>query len=134
MNYLLDTNTVIGVLRGKNLKLLVRVATVSRTRIRTCSIVKAELFYGSLRSARPQRNREAQEAFLHGLESHDFDDGAVEQYARIRAAIEAKGTPIGSMDYLVASIALAYDLVLVTHNTKEFVRVPGLRVEDWEAE
>lgn len=57
----------------------------------------------------------------------------MEQYARIRAAIEAGGTPIGSMDYLIASIALAHDLVLVTRNTREFARVPGLRMEDWEA-
>ena len=133
MTYLLDTNTVIGILRGKKLELLTRVAIVPRSSLHTCSVVKAELFYGSLRSVRPRENREAQERFLAGLTSHDFDDGAVEQYARIRAAIEAGGTPIGSMDYLIASIALAHDLVLVTHNTREFARVPGLRMEDWEA-
>lgn len=133
MSYLLDTNTVIGILRGKKPELLARAATVPRLSLRTCSVVKAELFYGSLRSAKPRENRDAQEAFLDGLTSHDFDDGAVEQYARIRAAIEASGTPIGAMDYLIASIALAHDLVLVTHNTREFGRVPSLRMEDWEA-
>lgn len=95
-------------------------------------MVKAELFYGSIRSARPRENREVQEAFLDGLTSHDFDDRAVEQYARIRGALDASGTPIGAMDYLIASIALAHDLVLVTHNLREFERVPGLRIEDWE--
>src|SRR4051812_5780325 len=105
MSYLLDTNSVIGILRGKKPELLTRVATVPRASIHTCSVVKAELFYGSLRSAKPRENREAQEAFLDGLKSHDFDDEAVEQYARIRAAIEATGAPIGSMDYLIASIA-----------------------------
>lgn len=133
MSYLLDTNTVIGVLRGRKPALLARIAAVPRASLRTCSVVKAELFYGALRSARPKENRDAQEAFLAGLPSHDFDDAAVEHYARIRAAVEANGTPIGSMDYLIAAIALANDLTLVTHNTREFFRVPGLRVEDWEA-
>ena len=133
MSYLLDTNTVIGILRGKKPELLLHVATVPRAALRTCSVVKAELFYGSHRSAKPRENREAQEAFLDSLVSYDFDDEAVERYARIRTAIEATGAPIGSMDYLIASIALAHDLVLVTHNTREFSRVPGLRMEDWEA-
>lgn len=60
MRYLLDTNAVIGILRGKKLELLARVAIVPRSSIHTCSVVKAELFYGSLRSARPRENREAQ--------------------------------------------------------------------------
>lgn len=133
MSYLLDTNTVIGILRGRSPALLAHLAVVPRPLLRTCSVIKAELFYGSLRSARPRENREAQEAFLAGLTSYDFDDAAVEHYARIRAAFETAGTPIGSMDYLIAAIALAHDLVLVTHNTREFGRVPGLNMEDWEA-
>ncbi|MEZ4299023.1 MAG: type II toxin-antitoxin system VapC family toxin [Polyangiaceae bacterium] len=132
MSYLLDTNTVIGILRGRKPELLARLAMVPRSSLHTCSVVKAELFYGSQRSAKPRENRAAQQAFLVGLTSHDFDDGAAEHYARIRAEIEASGLPIGSMDYLIASIALAHDLVLVTHNTREFARVSGLQIEDWE--
>ncbi len=133
MTYLLDTNTVIGILRGKKPALLFRIATTPRASLRTCSVVKAELFFGSLRSSKPRENRRAQESFLEGLTSHDFDDAAVEHYSRIRAAMESTGEPIGAMDYLIASIALAHDLVLVTHNTREFSRVPNLRHEDWEA-
>lgn len=133
MSYLLDTNTVIGILRGRKPGLITHFGTVPRASLHTCSVVKAELFYGSLRSAKPRENREAQDAFLDGLTSHDFDDLAVEHYQRIRVAIEASGAPIGAMDYLIASIALAHDLILVTHNTREFARVPELRVEDWEA-
>jgi tRNA(fMet)-specific endonuclease VapC len=133
VSYLLDTNTVIGILRAKNAGLLARAAAVPRGMLRTCSVVKAELFYGSLRSARPRENREVQERFLDGLTSHDFDDRAVEQYASLRAAVEVAGTPIGGNDYLIAAIALAHDLVVVTHNTREFARVPRLRLEDWEA-
>ncbi len=133
MSYLLDTNTVIGILRARSPGLLARAAAVPRAMLRTCSVVKAELFYGSLRSAKPRENREAQERFLNGVTSHDFDNRAAEEYASLRAVVEAAGTPIGGNDYLIAAIALAHDLVVVTHNTREFVRVPRLRVEDWEA-
>lgn len=61
-----------------------------------------------------------------------FDDLAVQEYRRIRAYLEKLGTPIGPVDMLIAAIALANDLVMVTHNTAEFSRVPGLKLEDWE--
>jgi tRNA(fMet)-specific endonuclease VapC len=133
VKYLLDTNTVIGLLRAKNIGILARYATVPRASICTCSIVKAELFYGSLKSAKPTQNRAVQETFVGGLVSFDFDDLAVEHYARIRSEIEIDGKPIGSMDLLIAAIALAHGLTLVTHNVREFSRVRGLQLEDWEA-
>ncbi|WP_437676270.1 type II toxin-antitoxin system VapC family toxin [Sorangium sp. So ce131] len=132
MRYLLDTNTVIGVLRARNIGLLARYAAIPRASICTCSIVKAELFYGALKSAKPAQNRAAQEAFLRGLASFNFDDLAVEHYARIRSEIEHDGKPIGCMDLLIAPIALANQVVLVTHNLREFSRVRGLLLEDWE--
>lgn len=133
MRYLLDTNTVIGVLRAKHPGILARHAAVPRAAICTCSVVKAELFYGALKSAKPTQNRSVQDAFLRDLVSFDFDDLAAEHYARIRSDLESDGRPIGSMDLLIASIALANGLVLVTHNVREFSRVRGLRLEDWES-
>jgi tRNA(fMet)-specific endonuclease VapC len=81
MRYLLDTNAVIGILRGRSRSLLARYVTVPRVRICTCSPVRAELFYGSLRSAKPAENRAKQEEFLDELLSLDFDDRAAEAYA-----------------------------------------------------
>ncbi|XYH95847.1 type II toxin-antitoxin system VapC family toxin [Sorangium sp. So ce1128] len=133
MRYLLDTNTVIGVLRAKHIGILARYAAVPRSSICTCSVVKAELFYGALKSARPTKNRSVQDAFLRELVSFDFDDLAAEHYARIRSDLENDGRPIGSMDLLIAAIALANGLILVTHNVREFSRVGGLRLEDWES-
>ncbi len=132
MRYLLDTNAVIGILRGRSRSLLARYVTVPRVRICTCSLVRAELFYGSLRSAKPAENRAKQEEFLEGQESFDFDDRAADAYARARAAVEASGGSLGAMDYGIAAIALANDLTLVTHNVREFSLVPGLLYEDWE--
>ena len=61
-----------------------------------------------------------------------FDDWAAEEYAKVRADLAAKGTPIGANDYLIAAIALANGLTLVTHNTGEFSRVVGLTLDDWQ--
>jgi tRNA(fMet)-specific endonuclease VapC len=132
MRYLLDTNAVIGILRGRSRALLARYVTVPRARLCTCSIVRAELFYGSLRSAKPAENRAKQEELLDGMVSFDFDDRAAEAYARARAQVEASGGSLGAMDYAIAAIAIANDLMLVTHNVREFSRVPGLRYDDWE--
>ena len=132
MNYLLDTNVVIGILRGRSRPLLSRYMTVPRVRLCTCSPVRAELYYGSLRSAKPAENRKKQEELLDGLPTYDFDDRAAEAYAQARAYVEAGGTLIGSMDYLIAAIAIANDLVLVTHNVRDFARIPGLSYDDWE--
>lgn len=71
--------------------------------------------------------------FSGGLVSFDFDELAAEHYARIRSETEMDGKPIGSMDLLIAAIALAHGLILVTHNMREFSRVRELRLEDWEA-
>lgn len=133
MRYLLDTNAVISILRGRSRSLLARYVTVPRVRICTCSPVRAELFYGSLRSAKPVENRAKQEEFLEGLTSFDFDDSAADAYARARAQVEANGGSLGAMDYVIAAIAVANDLTLITHNVREFSRVPGLRYDDWEA-
>jgi tRNA(fMet)-specific endonuclease VapC len=132
MRYLLDTNAVIGILRGRSRSLLARYVTVPRVRICTCSPVRAELLYGSLRSAKPAENRAKQEEFLEGLVSFDFDNRAAEEYARARTHVDASRTQIGAMDYLIAAIAIANDLTVVTHNVREFSRVPDLLYDDWE--
>ena len=64
--------------------------------------------------------------------SHLLDDRAAEEYGKVRALLAALGTPIGPNDLLIAAIALANQMTLVTHNTAEFSRVPGLALEDWQ--
>jgi tRNA(fMet)-specific endonuclease VapC len=97
-----------------------------------CSIVKAELFYGAMKSADPERTLAKQRRFLDAFMSLPFDDRAAEAYGRIRAALARKGTPIGPNDLMIASIALVQDVTLATHNLREFSRIDGLRLEDWE--
>jgi tRNA(fMet)-specific endonuclease VapC len=96
-----------------------------------CSIVKAELLYGARKSQRVEENLQELRAFFAPFESLHFDDKAADFYGMNRAILSKGGTPIGMNDLLIASIALAHDLVVVTRNTREFMRVPSLRLENW---
>lgn len=133
MIYLLDTNVCVSYLRGTDRERLeARLNATQFGDIALCSVVKAELLYGAARSQQPVRNHAQLQRFFSGFPSLSFDDEAAAAYGTIRTALEASGTPIGPNDLMIAAIALASGLVLVTHNLSEFNRVPGLRVEDWQ--
>lgn len=134
MKYLLDTNTCIRYLNGRAPRLRERFLAAAPQDIAVCTIVKAEMFYGAAKSRNPALSLAKQHAFFDRFTCLAFDDAAAAAYGPLRAALEKQGTPIGSYDMLIAAIALAHDLVLVTHNTGEFSRIAGLRLEDWEAE
>jgi tRNA(fMet)-specific endonuclease VapC len=133
MKYLLDTNTCIRYLNGRSLTIFRRLDALDQTDIFVCSIVKLELRYGALRSDYIEKTLAQQEKFLSRFVSLPFDDKAHIQAAQIRTNLARAGTPIGPYDLLIAAIALANDVILVTHNTREFGRVASLRIEDWEA-
>ena len=132
MIYLLDTNVCVRYLNGRSLSIRERLQATNAEDIVVCSVVKAELFYGAMKSNNPQRTLVNQQQFLNSFASLPFDDEAAEVYGRIRAHLATQGTPIGANDLQIASISLVHNLTLVTHNTGEFSRVPGLRLEDWE--
>jgi len=131
--YLLDTNACIGYLNGVAVGVLRRMRTLLVSEIAVCSVVKAELFYGAMKSGNPAKSLAGQQRFVNQFLSFPFDDQAAEHYGRIRAHLARQGKPIGPNDLLIASIALARSATLVTHNTAEFSRVPNLVIEDWEA-
>lgn len=132
MKYLLDTNVCARYLNGKSPAIRERIRATSRDDIAVCSVVKAELFYGAMRSNNPQKTLANQQQFLNLFVSLPFDDNVALVYGEIRAQLTALGTPIGPNDFQIAAIALANNLILVTHNVREFSRVNGLRIEDWE--
>ncbi|HRD65594.1 MAG TPA: type II toxin-antitoxin system VapC family toxin [Candidatus Competibacter sp.] len=134
MKYLLDTNVCVRYLAGRSLALRARLDAKLPGELAVCSVVKAELRYGAYKSQQTETTLRAQDILLSQLHSLPFDDAAAEIYGQIRAALERAGTPIGANDLLIAAIARAHQLTLVTHNTAEFCRVPGLVVEDWETE
>jgi tRNA(fMet)-specific endonuclease VapC len=132
VTYLLDTNACIRLLNGTSPALVARMAGSDPGQIALCSIVKAELLYGARRSSRRADNLRLLESFFEPLASLPFDDACAERYGIIRSELESAGTPIGPNDLMIAATALAHGATLVTNNVKEFSRVAGLRLEDWE--
>jgi tRNA(fMet)-specific endonuclease VapC len=132
MRYLLDTNVCVMHLNGRSESVRDRLLATPIQDMAVCSVVKAELFYGAMKSNNPTRTLERQQPFLARFVSLPFDDEAAIVFGEVRAALANAGTPIGPYDLQIAAITLANDLTLVTHNTREFVRVSGLRLEDWQ--
>ena len=130
--FLLDTNACIRILNGSSPRVAARLQATPASEIRLSSIVKAELLYGARHSSRVNENLRLLATFFEPLVSLAFDDRCAEEAAFIRLDLSRSGRPIGPNDLLIAATARALDLTLVTHNTREFSRVPGLRVEDWE--
>jgi tRNA(fMet)-specific endonuclease VapC len=134
MKYLLDTNVCVRYLNGESEILNRRLQAKNLEDIVVCSIVKMELFYGAMRSNNPDASWRKHKKFLEVFISLPFDDIAAFIAGRVWFQLTSLGTPIGANDLLIASITLAHDLTLVTHNISEFCRVEGLRIEDWEIE
>ncbi len=132
MRYLLDTNVCVMYLNGRSNKVRDRLISTPREDITVCSIVKSELFYGAMRSHYPVKTLAYQQRFLDQFVSLPFDDESALLFGQVRAKLAGKGTPIGICDLQIAIVALINDLILVTHNTREFERVDGLQIEDWE--
>lgn len=132
MKYLLDTNTCIRYINGRSPEILEKLRKMPRADVVVSIITKAELFYGSAKSQTPARSREKQREFLETIQTVFLDERCAVIYGDLRAYLEMQGTPIGANDLWIATTALANDLILVTHNTREFERVPQLNLEDWQ--
>ena len=132
MIYLLDTNVVVTYLRGKDPLVKQRVDAQSPSDLRICSVVLCELYYGAAISQQPGANFATVRKFTQALVSLPYDDVAAEQFGTLRGLLKKLGTPIGPSDLMIAAIAWTNGLTLVTHNTAEFSRVPGLVLLDWQ--
>jgi tRNA(fMet)-specific endonuclease VapC len=134
VNYLLDTNAVVALLRNKPAAVRERFRQADKADdyLAVSSVVLFELWYGVEKSGRVQENTERLRILLSGdLDLLDFDDEDAQAAGRIRAALEKAGTPIGAYDLLIAGQALRRGLTVVTADTSEFSRVTGLSWEDW---
>ena len=131
MKFMLDTNICIYIIKQKPAKVLKRFAQYSPGYILLSSETLAELRYGVEKSLHVQQNHDALSGFIVPLEIADFDEKAADEYGKVRAKLEKKGQPIGSMDMLIGAHALSLGVTIVTNNTKEFRRINGLTVENW---
>ena len=131
MRLLLDTNICIAYLHRNDTAVVQKFKETKPADLVLCSVVKAELIYGARRSQRVSENMHRLSLFFANFESLPFDDKAAEFYGINRALLAKSGTPIGANDLLIASVALAHNLTVVTRNIGEFMRLPGLAVEAW---
>ncbi len=136
MVYLLDTNTCIYLLTGNQpdyqRNILARLDTLPRNERPVIStVVLSELQYGVRKSRWRKANQTLLDEFLLDFDVNDYGASAAVFYGELRTDLEKRGQPIGSMDMMIAAHALSLDATLVTHNTREFRRVKGLRLEDW---
>ncbi|OQX00903.1 MAG: VapC toxin family PIN domain ribonuclease [Desulfobacteraceae bacterium IS3] len=130
MNYLLDTNICIAFFKNDQ-KVVSKIQEKGMEKLVLCTPVKAELWYGACKSERVAVNQVLLREFFAQLPSLAFDDKTIENYGEIRAWLAKAGTPIGSNDLLIAAIAKTFRITVVTHNIKEFSRIPELLFEDW---
>jgi len=131
MKLLLDTNICIYIIKQQPAGVLKHFMEFQVGDIGISSITLSELRYGVAKSAYPEKNTKALDEFIIPLEIVSFDEQAAHAYGNIRASLEKAGTPIGSMDMLIAAHAVSLEVPLVTNNTREFTRISGLTILNW---
>jgi tRNA(fMet)-specific endonuclease VapC len=128
---MLDTDTCIYIINRRPESVFDRLRAHRVGDIGISAITVSELRYGAEKSSRPEENHEALDSFLTPLEILEYGEAESRTYGMIRSHLERSGKPIGSMDLLIAAHAVSLGAILVTQNTREFERVPDLRVESW---
>ena len=128
---MLDTNMCIYIIKQKPKKVINNFKKLSFPEVGISSIVLSELEYGVVKSTKPTQNRLALTQFLAPLEILPYDDIAAFYYGKLRAHLQKMGTPIGSLDMLIAAHTLSVGCSLVTNNASEFQRVPRLKILNW---
>ncbi len=130
--YLLDTNIVSFFIRGFDAALVNRVTQVLDAQTATISVItRAELRFGQAGLEAADKRKRAIDLVLTQLTVLPWSSAAADIYGPVKDKLKREGTPIGDMDTLIAAHALAENLILVTHNTRHFERIPGLKLEDW---
>jgi Predicted nucleic acid-binding protein, contains PIN domain len=131
MRYMLDTNICIYVIKHKPVTVFQKLQNINPEDVCISSVTYAELVHGVEKSAAVEKNRLALSMLLANMEILDFDVDAADCYGKIRAALEKKGTPIGTLDMMIAAHAQSLGYTVVTNNVKEFSRVSALQIENW---
>lgn len=131
MNYLLDTNICIYIMKRKPIEVIERFNQYQPRDLFLSSVTTSELYHGAQKSQRVQSNLDALNNFILPFRIVDYDESASYYYGEVLAYLEKKGCIIGSLDTMIAAHALSLDVTLITNNTKEFERVPNLKLDNW---
>lgn len=130
LSYLLDTNILSDLVRHPQGTVASRIASAGEDTVCTSIVVAAELRFGAIKSG-SRKLAKTVDLILSALEVLPLEAPADQHYGKVRHHLSRQGIPIGPNDLLIAAHALAADLTLVTANSREFSRVPGLKVENW---
>jgi tRNA(fMet)-specific endonuclease VapC len=133
MKVMLDTNTCIAVIKRKPPQVLKRLSAYKVGEVGISWVTLAELEFGVAKSQHVEKNQAALDEFVLPLEIANFDRETARVYGRVRATLEKKGAPIGSLDMMIGAHALSLGATLATNNTREFSRIKGLTIVDWLA-
>jgi len=128
---MLDTNICIYLIKNRPLEVREKFNQYEVGKITISSISVSELYYGVEKSQHVEKNRQALALFLAPLNILDYDEKASISYGHVRSTLQAKGTVLGSLDMLIAAHAKSLNITLITNNTKEFIRVDALKLENW---
>jgi len=131
MIFMLDTDICIYIIKRKPLRVLDRLKKAEISEITISSITLSELLFGVSKSSKPEQNLMALTQFVAPLDILPYGDEAAQYYGELRAHLEKQGTPIGSLDMLIAAHALSISGTLITNNENEFNWVPNLNIENW---
>ena len=131
MKCMLDKKICIYIIKRKPVEVIERFRQLRISQVSVSSITLSELEYGVIKSSKPEQNHLALAQFLTPMEILHYGDEAAQHYGKLRVYLEKHGTPIGSLDMLIAAHALSKDCVLITNNVNEFERVPNLKINNW---
>lgn len=131
MRYMLDTNICIYAIKHKPEQVFLKLQECDPSEVCISSVTYAELVHGVEKSQSIEKNRVALALLLANIEIMDFDASAAESYGKIRANLEKSGKLIGPLDMMIAGHAKSLGYTIVTNNTREFMRVDGLKLENW---
>ena len=131
LSHLLDTNVCVELLRGKGARILSRIEVLAPGTVAVSAVSLGELAFGATLADRQSEAARVAE-LLADLQVIPFDGAVAWEYGTLRGELTKRGTPIGGLDMMIAATARFHRLTLVTHNQREFGRVPGLRLEDWQ--
>lgn len=129
--FLLDTNICIYAINGRHPRLTKKLLSVHPSEILVSSITVGEMEYGAAKSHWGERTRQIMHAFLANYDTLPFTEQDAALFGAFRAQLEGAGITIGVLDVMIAAQGIANNLTVVTHNTREFIRIPGIKLEDW---
>ena len=132
IRYMLDTDACIALIKNRPETMRVRLSGLLPEEVGVSAMVAAELWFGVAHSQKKKQNQAALKDFLEVATLLDWPCEASPLYGKLRQGLQKQGRPIGAMDLLIAAHALFLDATLITNNTREFERVPGLSIENWQ--